>query len=197
MNNKTKIIMAVSLPVLVIIVISVAVLWPKIFFHPKYDFIYTIDSVCPNYGCDYNYNWSGWSPYTVQSGQITKSDTPPLSKGLMMQQQADTTQVQVKPVSPVYPAIYRYYVASDTFEKISFEEASRLVLTDAGSAPDGCVVVNGGYNNGGVFIDIFGGRSSEYGYYIKNGSFSKQIVVQNASEPYYYNSNFHLVGWVK
>ena len=95
------------------------------------------------------------------------------------------------------PQLYRYFVSTDAFQKISFDDAQKLDLTDAGSAPDGTVITNGTYR-GGLFNEILGGGGSSYGLYLKNGSFTKKIIVQNGGQSdYYYNSNFKLIGWVK
>lgn len=200
MNNKTKLIIGVSLPIVVILVVVIAVALPKMLFTPKYDFLYTVDSPCGNYysDCSYPYKYGNgyfkWTPYNISDDKLVKETIPSLADVSIDQTVRDNLKL-------AYPPIYRYSVDTDTFKQISFSEASQLVLLGSGSAPDGTTVVNN-YYNGSLVSEIFGGRSDRQGYYLKNGSFSKQITIQNAGQPYYYNSSFRLLGfrllgWIK
>ncbi len=196
MKNNTKLIIGISLPVLVIIFVIGAVLLPKLFFNPKYDFIYSVDQYCANYDCRFPSinGYGAWSAYKVESGRISKESKLPVQRIF----DSNSNSYQEKPVEPVYPKLYRYIATTGSFNEISLEDAQRLVLTDSGSAPDGTVVVNESRGGSGFVGEILGGGGRDYGLYMKNGSFSKKIIVQNGvSTDYYYNSNFHLLGWVK
>jgi hypothetical protein len=196
MNNKTRIIVGISLPIIVVIVVVIAAVWPRLFFHPKYDFLYTVDSPCGSYysDCSYPYRYGDgffrWAPYKIVDGKLAKESIPNLTNVAIEQVAKDNFKF-------AYPPIYRYSVDTNTFKQLSFDEASQISLLEPGSAPDGTTIINGGYNEN-LIGAIFGGRSNGQGLYLKNGSFSKQIIVQNASQPYYsYNASFRILGWVK
>lgn len=195
MTPKTKLIVGVSLPLIIILIVAVLSIAPRIFFHPKYDFIYTVDISCDqyySYPCSYGGNQ--WSSYTISDGKISKeTDVSKVPQSI--------TPPDAKKEIPkiIYPKLYRYHVATGAFEEISFEDVQKLTLVN-GTAPDGTIVINGAENyNEGVFGMMFGGyRSEQNSLYLKNGSASQRIVVQNGDQSgYYYNNNFHLVGWVK
>jgi hypothetical protein len=193
-KNNLRLIIGISLPILVVLIVIISVLWSKISFTPKYDFLYTVDSACGTYYSDcnyapYPYGSIKWDPYSISSGKIIKNAIPKLDAP------AGTPTIDPN-LKFIYPAIYRYSVSNDTFKQISFEEALSLSLLEPGSAPDGTVIVNEGYNNG-VFSDLFGGGRSSSGLYLRNGSSVKNIIVQNTGSNYYYNSNFRLLGWIK
>lgn len=199
MQNKTKIIIAVALPVLILLFVVGSVLLPRLFFTPKYDFIYTLESGC-------NYYCNGWTPYSVKNDATNTSLFGTLQKNPLPEvvEPGPTGTVNppavAKGANPHYPPLYLYQAATNTFRKISFEEAQTLgKLIGDGSAPDGSVV-SGGYRSRGLFGEIFGGGYSNYqNLYLRNGTWSKEITVRNTATPdYYYDaSNFRLISWVE
>lgn len=192
MQNKTKLLIGILLPVLVILFVVISVVVPKAFFHPKYDFLYTVDPYCTNYDCRYpGYGYSAWAPYKIVNGKLIKETSTP-TYIIPTPPGEQKTGIQV-----VYPKIYRYSVTADAFSEVSLDDAQNVTLTDSGSAPDGTVIVNES-RGGGLVDDILGGGRNNSELYLKNGSLSKKIIVQNAGQPdYYYSGNFHLIGWVK
>ncbi len=189
MNEKTKLVIGISLPLIIILIVVALSVVPKFFFNPKYDFVYTVGSSCGEYYYYCNNYGAPWSSYKIVDGKITKeTELPKFPDG----------PKENKPTL-VYPTIYYFDVTKGTFKEISFEEARKLNLIN-GTAPDGTIVTSGyDNNNGGVFGMMFGGGgySTRNGLYLRNGRASEKIVVQNGTQnDYYYNSNFHLVGWV-
>ncbi len=201
MQNKTKIIIAVALPVLILLFVVGSVLLPRLFFTPQYDFIYTLES-----GCGYACNGNGWLPYSVTTagtgtlGSLQKNPLPEIaSPGAdgMIQPPAVP-----KGANPHYPKLYLYQARTNSFSEISFEKANSLGrLTGDGSAPDGTVVSNGyGYGGRGLFGELFGGGYYNYDkLYLKNGAWSKEITIQNSASPdrYYDYNGFRLISWVE
>ncbi len=197
MQNKTKIIIAVALPVLILLFVVGSVLVPRLFFTPKYDFLYTIESGC-------NYYCNNWTPYSVRTGDKDSSTFGTLEKNPLpeMVDPGPTGTVNApavpKGANPHYPILYLYQAATDTFRKVDFEEAKTLGrLIGDGSAPDGTVVLGSGYRSRGLFGELFGGGSYNYnGLYLKNGTWSKLITVQNSNNYYDYTNSFKLVSWI-
>ncbi len=196
MKNNKKLIIGISLPLLVILFVIGAVVFPKLFFNPKYDFVYTIDPMCNDYNCRYYYNVPNpIYPYNVTDGKISKAEK--LSPITI----PDPNDYQKKvTVEAIYPKLYIYHVDKESFEEISLEQAQKLNLTNGGSDPDGTVVTNANNGSRGIVGEVLGGGSyyNRYDLYLKNGSFSKKITIENGGrQDYYYNSNFRLIGWVK
>lgn len=195
MNKNIKLILAISLPFLIILFLVGSVLLPKLFFKPNYDFLYTVDPYCLDNDCRYGYygyKYSNWNPYKVIDGVLTREDVLPT----YTQQDMNGIKLTLT-IKAVYPKIYRYSVAKDSFNEISLAEAQKIPLIGAGSDPDGTVVIND-QRSAGIIGEVLGGNSSHGGMYLKNGSFSKKIIVENGGQNnYYYNSNFRLLGWVK
>ncbi|MEK7644827.1 MAG: hypothetical protein AAB391_00685 [Patescibacteria group bacterium] len=189
MNNQTKIVIAGALPVLILLFIIGSVLLPRLFFTPKYDFIYTIESGC-------NYYCNGWVPYSL-------ADASPNTFGVLKKNPLPTPPVDVKTADPHYPKLYLYQAASDTFSEISFERANSLgKLTGDGSAPDGTSVSNNYGGHGGLFGELFGGgyRYNYNSLYLKNGTWNKEITIRNSASPntyYDYANGFRLISWVE
>ncbi len=199
MKNNTKLILGISLPFLVILFVIGFAVFPKLFFDPKYDFVYIIDSYCKNtnynncYGGDYN----SWSAYKVVNGKIEKETSTAFGNVYNSVKGAyDKVAIDV-----IYPTLYRYNVTNDSFTEISFKQAQELNLTGSGSSPDGTVISSDRRGGGGLIGEVLigGGDYNRYGLYMKNGSFSKKITIQNGvQQDYYYSlNNFRLIGWVK
>lgn len=194
MKNNTKLIIGVSLPLLVILFVISLIVFPKMFFNPKHDFVYTTDQTFT--GSEYNFprysDARNWKPYEITDGKINEIKKPEITM-TDPQNPAKTIFLELN-----YPKLYVYHVNKNSFEEISLEQAQKLNLTNGGSDPDGTIVTSGGQGNRGLFVDMMGGNSYYYGLYMKNGSFTKKITIQNGGQPdYYYNSNFSLIGWVK
>ncbi len=200
MNNQTKIIIAGALPVLILLFIIGAVLLPRLFFTPKYDFIYTIEAGC-------NYYCNGWVPYSIKDadgrlfGTLQKNPLPetvePGPTGTV------NAPAVPKGANPHYPKLYLYQAATDTFNEISFERANSIGrLIGDGSAPDGTTVSSDYRGHGGLFGELFGGgyRYNYNSLYLKNGTWNKEITVRNSASPnayYDYSNGFRLISWVE
>lgn len=186
MNNQTKIVIAGALPVLILLFIIGSVLLPRLFFTPKYDFIYTVES-----GCTYYCN--SWVPYSFS----------PANFGALMKNPLPVPPADMKAADPYYPKLYLYQAATDSFSEISLERANSLGrLTGDGSAPDGTTVSNSYGGHGGLFGEIFGGgyRYNYNSLYLKNGTWNKEITIRNSASPnayYDYANGFRLVSWVQ
>jgi|GEM_PF-1582156 len=203
MNNRTKIIIAISLPVLILIFIIGSVLFPRLFFSPKYDFIYTIESGCAQYeiGC------TNWTPYSLSRTVENTNTSYTIEKNPLPAIATPNTDGTVRPpatpkeATPHYPKLYLYQVATDSFKEISLEDANRLNgLVGDGSAPDGTTISSDYRGHGGIFGELFGGYRYGTGLYLKNSTWNKEVTVRNGTSlnNYYdYQNNFRLISWVE
>ena len=186
MQNRTKIIIAVSLPLLILIFVIGSVLLPRLFFAPQYDFLYTTEAGCNQYPyCN------EWAPYRVTEVGLEKSPLPT--------QKNDSTGMNTDiKWAAHYPTIYLYHSKTDSFNEISFVEAAKLDFAGNGSAPDG-TIISSGYRSRGLFGEIFGGSSyNNTNLYLKNGAWTKAIEVGNSSGNNYYDAQygFKLISWI-
>lgn len=198
MNNQTKIIIAGALPVLILLFIIGSVLLPRLFFTPKYDFIYTLESGCSGYnGACYD-----WVPYKIKDGSVGALEKNPLPAVAAPGPDGIVHAPAVsKDAHPHYPKLYIYHAGTGAFNEISFDQANRLGrLTGDSSAPDGTTISSDYRSHGGIFSELFGGYNyNNAGLYLKNGTWNKEITVRNISSPYNYydyQNNFRLISWI-
>lgn len=196
--HRVKIIIGVSLPVLVILLAMAITLLPNLFFSPKYDFIYALSD---RQTLDYSYYYmNGGNAYDVVDGKLT------MNKPVLRPEYASKAgQPGYEKIKDFIPAqsLYRYRVATNTFEPITFEKAQTLNLTGNGSAPDGTILDNPGYYNGSVAEELFVGSyrgDDGINLRLRNGVWSKKISITNVGSNYYrsyYGSGyFKFLGWV-
>lgn len=117
-HKNTPFILALALPLLMILLVAISIWVPPMFYTPKYNFIYSVDT--QYYG----------SEYLVVEQKRLVDHTPVEYIG--------TQQVQ----------LYHYDVKSDTSTPISFIDAQKYALLDSEESPDGYKVVSGHNNEG-------------------------------------------------
>lgn len=197
MKQNTKIFIGLALPIVVVLIVLGSVLIPKLFFNPVYDFVYGVGGQCDNNVCSissYYDRQSGWYPYKVVDGKIVKDTHFPT---VTTYEYINDKSVPIKKPVEVskYPELYIYHVATDTFARLSEAEIAQLKVSNGGSAPDGTVVTNNERYNRGIVGEILGGGYSSEGLYLKNGSYTKKIIVKNGGDSYY-SRDFNFLGWV-
>jgi len=149
MNDKKKnvpMIVALSIPVLMIVFITVSIYVPALFIKPNYDFIYSV-------GRGYCHGYR----YTVEYEKVIRKEHEIPATG------CHATDILV---------LYYYDVSLNTSNEISFQEAQNFNVNNRRMSPDGFEIVGGGYGGDWFF---FGG-SSYYDRYLKKGSFSRKIL---------------------
>jgi hypothetical protein len=116
-----------SIPVGIAVLAAGVVYLPRVFAHPKYDFIY---SYCNNYSCK--------DSYSVDSnGYVAKGTADPKYTDYY-----DSA------------AMLRYYDAeSDSTKSLSFEEVLRHKLDTSSKSPDGYSLSRGDDSSGFLFVD--------------------------------------------
>jgi hypothetical protein len=195
MNNKIKMIIGISLPILVLVISVVSIVISNSGSGTKHDFIYTLNANCSNgpyaFNSCYIPSSQQWSSYSVVNGTLQKKSETDFNK--------IASQFPEYKYTIVYPKLYKYNSKSATFESISFEDAQKLNLTDGGSSPDGYNTVP--YNNYNYDFNIFSlltpssnGYSNQGTVIIENKGSAKKIRVSNE---YIYMENFRLIGWIK
>lgn len=148
MNKNKKnvpLIVALSIPVLMIILTVVSIYVPTLFIKPKIDFIYST-------GGNYCYKHK----YTVEKGKIVENEIKINEK--------DHCQ------EPPESKLYYYDVEKQISQELVYEEAQRYILNTSHKSVDGFEVVSGG-NSDMFFYD----GSAYYKKYLKKGAYSKRL----------------------
>ncbi|NDE68119.1 hypothetical protein EB052_00770 [bacterium] len=189
MNTKhLPLIVAISLPVLFIIIISLVLYVPAMTVNPSSDFIYS-------YGSDTGYYSTGWyrNTYKVSDGHLVTVPAYATDKNAV-------PGASTIPPRGDYPPIYRYDVKVGASHEISLDTARGLVLDAGPSSPDG-YSVSYEYGRGNIF-DLFGSNSEASGYFISKDGAKKRlngIVGPNGTinQYSYGDQGLKIVGWVK
>lgn len=196
--HKIKIIIGVSLPVLVILLAMAVTFLPNLFFNPKYDFIYALND---RQSSDYSYYYmNNGNVYDVVDGKLTMSK--PVLRPEYVSKVGQPGYEKIQDFAPTQ-SLYRYKVATNTFEPITFEKAQAFTLTGNGSAPDGTILDNPGYYRGSVTEELFVGSyrgDDDINLMLRNGVWSKKISITNVGSNYYRSyyggRDFNFLGWV-
>ena len=164
MEEKKKnvpLIVALSVPLLMILLTAVSIYLPGLFVKPKINFIFSTD-------VGYCYQ----NRYSVKNGRVVENEFK------------DVNNNNLCPPNRA-PRIFYYDVQRNTAKEMTFEEAQRFLLDDSLKSPDGFEVVPG---NSGGDIFFFNGNSY-YDKYLKKGAFSRRLNIVGASS-YYYDFRF-------
>jgi len=170
MNKKKKnipMIVALSIPVLMVILIAGSIYIPALFVEkPQFDFIY----------------YTGWNhcqgyQFIVKNSKIIKKELEPPKNDNYSCHHRNNTESK----------IFYYDVQENTTTEMVFEEAQKFRVDKRGKSPDGYKIVSGNRD-----FDFFFGGSSYYERYLKKGTYSRRIELD---EKYYYG--FRLLGWIK
>ena len=183
LKKNFTLLLAFSLPIVLIIVFALSTYLPSLFLKTSYNFVYTTctdgNSYYP-YRCDdylqkrYGVVNDRLSMYSVDMTQDANKDGIP-----------DFTNYADR--------IFLHDTEKNESREITLAEAQTLKLSNLLTSPDG-VTVSSSSSRGGDFF-LFGGGSSSYGYYLTQGKSKSKINLINNND-YYYQNNFQFLGWV-
>ncbi len=120
-KKNASLIIALSVPVVMVILVALAIYIPGMFYAPTYDFVYSTS------------DWNVYRLAVVREGKIVLEEPPYVDEK----------------IPPSDPIIFRYDIETNTASEISLEEAEQLTLDGAQFSPDGYEITRGG--NGGIF----------------------------------------------
>ncbi len=185
-KQNIVIIIAFSLPILLIIGVALSIYIPSLFLSTTYNFVYTVcaDGINSNY--PYNCNNYIQKRYSVVNNRIVINNIDPI---------LDSDNDTIPDINENYTTrIILHDTEKNESREITFEEAQTLTLNNFEKSPDG-VAVTGNWSGGGDFF-MFGGSSSTYGYYLTRGEIKKKLNLIYSSDQYYYRDSFQFIGWV-
>lgn len=139
---------AISIPVLTIVLIALSIYIPQFFTNPKYDFLYLVDN-------------SYYYEYTVNNGALIQNILP--------KNEYYRTSKE--------PQLFVYEVRNNRSKIISYEEAKNLTIDASNKSPDGYTIVNGS-SDSEFFPFFFYTGTNYGTTYLKAGNFSKKIDLE-------------------
>ncbi|OHA26913.1 MAG: hypothetical protein A3C06_02200 [Candidatus Taylorbacteria bacterium RIFCSPHIGHO2_02_FULL_46_13] len=187
LRKNFVIILAFTLPVLLIVVVALSTYLPSLFLSTDYNFVYTSCTDGRNY---YPYRCDGYlqKRYIVVGNKLVVN---PVDMTL------DSNKDGVPDFSEKYTdRIFLHDTKKNESREITLEEAQTMTLNSLLTSPDGVTVSSYYDRNGGDFFFIFDGGSSSYGYYLTKGKSRNKINLINSTDQYYYQNNFQFIGWV-
>lgn len=182
-------IIAISLPVLLVIVIGLLSILPSFGPKPAYDFIFARDlssyhssgSACTTYK---NY-------YVIDNGVLTES--PYQISVFDSQKTAEPCYGYSSIIAKDAPDLFVYKTATDTVSPISLEEASKLRAISGNLSPDGYSVSKRMMDRG--IFELFGG-ANDSGVYISQKNRYIRTSIDPANNGSYYDNDFNLITWI-
>lgn len=176
MFNKKNIplYIALSVPILMILLVAAFIYLPGIGQKPKENFLYVT-------GNNFYYYGPGSSGYHVSGGKLVYTAPP-------------TTTPQVYPPQNNDPHFYVYNVGKDQADEVTFLQAQNYMLDSSNTSGDGYSIERG---NGGGGDFLFGGAPGDYNtWYIKGHNRSRKLNLK-LTGTFSYPDNFQFLGWIK
>ena len=160
MEEKRKnipLIVALSIPVLMIVLIAISIYVPALFIKPTVNFVYST-------GGDYCYQ----NRYSVKSGKIVENEIKKPEDNNSCRNYREAR-------------LFYYDVQHNMSREISMDEAVKLAVDDSIKSTDGFEVVSG---SGSSDIFFFSG-SSYYDKYLKKGAYNRRLNIVGPTSSYY------------
>jgi len=148
-KKNFPLIVGLSIPLLMVILVTASIYIPAIGEKPTIDFIYSIG----------NY----YGDYIVKNGKIQKKEL---------------TEQQKKYRGNQVSNLYYYDVSKSTAREITFEEAQVYKLDNRYTSEDGFKTERSSYH-GGVFEFFVGGSSRYNTIYLSKGAYHKRLNIDS------------------
>jgi hypothetical protein len=182
-------IIAISLPVLLVIVIGFLSILPNLGPRPAYDFIFlkeTSRSQYINNSCTVYANY-----YDIEAETLVKK--PYVDSVFESRKIAEPCYGYDHVIQQDAPDLFVYRTASDTVAPISYEDAAKLKAVSKSISPDGYSVSKRMVNRG--IFGLFGG-SDESGVYISEKNRYIRTSIDPADGSSYYDNDFTFITWI-
>lgn len=180
-------ILAFTLPLLLIIGLAASTYIPSLLLSTQYNFVYATCGDGSNYyyehsNCDVYLN----SLYMVENDKLLLRTVDPAQ---------DSDNDKIPDIAENYVTrLFLHDTQTNEGREITLNEAQSLNLNVLITSPDG-VSVESIYNDSVDFFIFFDG-SSQYGYYLTKGGKKSKLNLVNGTDRYYYRDNFKFIGWV-
>ncbi|MDD3896512.1 MAG: hypothetical protein PHU04_01520 [Candidatus Peribacteraceae bacterium] len=186
LQKNFALVLAFVLPMLLIVLVALSTYLPSLFLSTDYNFLY---ASCTNGRDPYPYRCDDYLQrrFTVTDGRLSVHTVDGT---------VDTDKDGVPDSNDQYTErIFFHDTAKNESREITLAEAQAMTLNTLLTSPDGVTVSSHYDRGGGDFFLFFGGRSS-YGYSLTKGRARSKLNLINNDDQYYYQNNFHFLGWV-
>lgn len=176
LKNNYLVLIAILLPILFIIIVTLTAYLPSIFLKTNYDFIYAIcEDNTNNYprSCKKYLN----NKYSIINTKIVLNNDP-----------------KTKESSNYESRLFIHDTENNESKEISYTEALDYSYSNLLTSPDG-VTVSSGYQDRADFF-IFSSSNSGYEHNLIKGNVKKKLNLINNSNRYNYENNFIFIGWI-
>jgi hypothetical protein len=180
-KKNFTLLIAFSLPILLIGMVVLFVYVPTLFISTPYNFIYVTCDSSDYYDCE-NYLQK---KYSVVDTKLVVRDV-----------EMDINDDEIIDDNQAYLThIFLHDTEKNESREISLEEAQTLSINSLLTSPDGFTVSNN-FNNTVDIFPFFAGGYSSFEYYLTKDN--KRIKMNLVSDTYraYYAKNFRFVGWI-
>ena len=175
-----SIILAFTLPILLIIGVALSVYIPSLFISTNYDFIYT--------ACEYKNSYRSYCNndlYSVENGRIVEKEVV---------SEDDTSPKKVVIQEERSYRLFLHDTEKNESREITLEEAKNYELSGLLTSPDGINFSSSYDRNSDIFF-LFGSGSS-YGHYLTKGNAKKKLNLINDDGSYYYRNSSVFIVWI-
>lgn len=167
--QKKPLIIALSIPFVMILIIAAFIFIPRMFVEPEHDYIYS------------NTNYNQGYYYEVRGGVLTKEmyDYPEPKTELSEEEKEEP--------------LYYHDVSENKSREISFEEVQDLELDGSYHSPQG-MSLDYDYQ-GDIASEVFGEREEKTRHYLRSGvvSFPQYVKTYRNNR---WNNQVEFIGWV-
>lgn len=180
-------IIAISLPVLLVLVIALLTMLPNLGPKPKYDFLFVKQPTRSHYEASACVVYSHY--YDTEGGKLVKKPytVTVFDKKEVAEPCYGYNQIKQEEV----PELYIYRTLHGTVYPISFEQASALQTQGETVSPDGYMVTKRMVNRG--ILELFGGNND--GIFISKKNQHIKITIGDPEVSSYYGDEFNFITW--
>lgn len=181
-------IIAISLPILLVLVIALLTMLPNLGPKPQYDFLFVKEPTRSHYEESSCVVFSHY--YDTEGGKLVKKPhvVTVFDKKIVAEPCYGYSQIKQEEV----PELYVYRTELETVSPVTFEQASQFVTQGETLSPDGYTVSKRMINRG--IMELFGGNND--GVFISKKNQHIKIDVGVSDSQSYYDNNFNFIAWI-
>ncbi len=182
-------IIAISLPILLVVVIAVLTNLPNLGPKPQYDFFFTKDSARSSYQSNSCTVYSNY--FVIENGRIAKKPyvISVFDNKAIAEPCSGYAQVSTKEL----PELFMYDTSSGVVSSVSFDDAIRENVKGETISPDGYSVSKRILNRG--ILELFGGDNS--GVFISKKNQHIKVPIDQLGSDLYYRDDFNFIAWIE
>jgi len=181
-------IIAISLPVLLVLVIALLTMLPNLGPKPKYDFLFVKEPTRSHYEASACVVYSHY--YDTEDGKLVKKPyvVTVFDKKEVAEPCYGYSQIKQEEV----PELYVYRTMHETIYPITFEQANAFQTQGETVSPDGYTVTKRMISRG--ILELFGGSND--GVFMSKKNQHIKINIGDPEVSSYYDNDFNFITWI-